>query len=615
MRPKKNILLSVLVSAAFILTIIYSSSFFINVAYSADQYRITGQFFDRGSMEEDVRPITFPQGKTPSIGVFKGGMPVNTHVTVTPDGKFEFYLSKEWVDAFVGNENDYYMYMPFLDLAIFSQYADYNTSNNGRPVSISEIRAGAPLPILGRFGGIIQGKFSLPTDVVFPDPGLHGYIALRELKSNDYDNESWYSLNNNQGYFQYSLTVPPGQYKIAFGYGRYGSANTFQYFNGKTTDESADIITVTAFEDVTGVNTVGTQLSSDATLASLTVSAGTLIPAFTPNTTNYTVTVPNNVSSINITAAATHGAASVAGTGTKDLVVGINAFSITVTAENGATHTYTIAVTREGEPPEITTSSLPSGTAGTQYNEKLEATGDPDRWSIVGGALPEGLILTANGIISGIPRKGETASFTIRAENQYGFDEKQLFIETTDEPPIIVGIPPIITTTFPNNRLPDAVEGELYPGVRLTATGTAPIYWSASGLPEEMWIDAQEGIITGIPRTPGMKIFSITATNIFGPSVDTKTYQLYVRPAVLNTDAQFLQESVSGILRNGLSQSNLSLNGKVLTLVIDGREFVLSSNANNRNISGEIALGNGYYLVFDIKGNGSNVKDFRVIKR
>ena len=80
------------------------------------------------------------------------------------------------------------------------------------------------------------------------------------------------------------------------------------------------------------------------------------------------------------------------------------------------------------------------------------------------------------------------------------------------------------------------------------------------------------------------------------------------------SDAEFLHERTDR-LRKGMSQNELRLNGKVLTLVIDGREFVLSRNANNRNISGEIALGDGYFLKYDIKGNGSNIKDFRIIKK
>ncbi|MCL2641988.1 MAG: dockerin type I domain-containing protein [Candidatus Bathyarchaeota archaeon] len=80
-------------------------------------------------------------------------------------------------------------------------------------------------------------------------------------------------------------------------------------------------------------------------------------------------------------------------------------------------------------------------------------------------------------------------------------------------------------------------------------------------------------------------------------------------------DSEFLKERAAGILKNGLSQSNLRLDGKVLTLVIDGREFVLSTNANNRNIEGEISLGDGYFLRFDIKGNGSNIKMFEIIRK
>jgi len=90
----------------------------------------------------------------------------------------------------------------------------------------------------------------------------------------------------------------------------------------------------------------------------------------------------------------------------------------------------------------------------------------------------------------------------------------------------------------------------------------------------------------------------------------------FTPPVTANiTDAEFLQERAAGIIKNGLSQNNLHFDGKILTLVIDGREFVLSTNANNRNIDGQISLGDGCYLVFDIKGNGSNIKVFEVIKK
>jgi len=51
-----------------------------------------------------------------------------------------------------------------------------------------------------------------------------------------------------------------------------------------------------------------------------------------------------------------------------------------------------------------------------------------------------------------------------------------------------------------------------------------------------------------------------------------------------------------------------------LTLVIEGREFILATNVNNRNVSGRIVLPDGSgTLIFDIKGNGSNIKEFRIV--
>jgi hypothetical protein len=85
---------------------------------------------------------------------------------------------------------------------------------------------------------------------------------------------------------------------------------------------------------------------TNTNLASLSVSVGTLTPAFSAQTTNYTVSVQNNVTEITITAAAEHNLASVVGAGTKSLNVGANTFNLIVTAESGATKTYVVVVNR-----------------------------------------------------------------------------------------------------------------------------------------------------------------------------------------------------------------------------------------------------------------------------
>ncbi len=89
--------------------------------------------------------------------------------------------------------------------------------------------------------------------------------------------------------------------------------------------------------------------SDDNTLKSLTVSAGTLSPSFSPAQLSYTVSVPYSVTSITINAGANHSAATVSGDIGKalSLDVGTKTFKITVKAQDGTEKTYTVAVTRE----------------------------------------------------------------------------------------------------------------------------------------------------------------------------------------------------------------------------------------------------------------------------
>ena len=95
-----------------------------------------------------------------------------------------------------------------------------------------------------------------------------------------------------------------------------------------------------------------TTLSSDATLKSLTVSQGSLSPSFSPSNEMYEVSVANTASSITITATANDMNAKLEGDFNKslNLNVGLNRFSITVTAQNGTKKVYTIHVTKASQP-------------------------------------------------------------------------------------------------------------------------------------------------------------------------------------------------------------------------------------------------------------------------
>lgn len=88
--------------------------------------------------------------------------------------------------------------------------------------------------------------------------------------------------------------------------------------------------------------------SSDAALQSLSVSVGTLEPAFSPEDRGYYfVAVPYEIDSLEVEAVARHDGATVSGTGKYGLQVGGNSISIVVTAENGAQQIYSLSVWRK----------------------------------------------------------------------------------------------------------------------------------------------------------------------------------------------------------------------------------------------------------------------------
>ena len=104
--------------------------------------------------------------------------------------------------------------------------------------------------------------------------------------------------------------------------------------------------------------------SSNANLASLKPSSGTLTPKFNANTTSYTVEVPYTTTSLSLSAVAADKGAKVAVGGKNALAVGKNTRVITVTAPSGVTKKYTVVITRaadQGGSGETSTTAPPPG--------------------------------------------------------------------------------------------------------------------------------------------------------------------------------------------------------------------------------------------------------------
>ena len=90
--------------------------------------------------------------------------------------------------------------------------------------------------------------------------------------------------------------------------------------------------------------------SSNNALASLTVSAGELTPAFDPTITDYTLSLPLRTNKITFTATPSDSKATVQGDGEVALRGGENKVAVVVTAEDGSAKTYNITVKVAREP-------------------------------------------------------------------------------------------------------------------------------------------------------------------------------------------------------------------------------------------------------------------------
>ena len=117
-----------------------------------------------------------------------------------------------------------------------------------------------------------------------------------------------------------------------------------------------------------------TTLSADNSLEVLSLSAGTLSPDFTGKTVQYTATVPNDVTSVTVTATPVNEFATVQSiTGNDNLQVGTNTIKVVVKAQNGALAQYTITLTREdGQTADGTVDQPADGTDGQAADQNAE---------------------------------------------------------------------------------------------------------------------------------------------------------------------------------------------------------------------------------------------------
>ncbi|WAH44630.1 putative Ig domain-containing protein [Alicyclobacillus fastidiosus] len=176
-------------------------------------------------------------------------------------------------------------------------------------------------------------------------------------------------------------------------------------------------------------------------------------------------------------------------------------------------------------PPYINTVSfMEDAKVGTPYSAQLVTTGGthPFQWSITNGALPQGLTLNNQGIISGTPTGlGGQYLFTVKVTDANNLNATRQLTLTVDGPTSY----PLITTT----SLPSATVGQSYEQTLGATGGTAPYTWSVTkgALPSGLSLNAHTGEITGSALTSGISNVTIQTIDANGLTV-TKTLSIDV---------------------------------------------------------------------------------------
>jgi Putative Ig domain len=218
---------------------------------------------------------------------------------------------------------------------------------------------------------------------------------------------------------------------------------------------------------------------------------------------------------------------------------GTFSFTVQVTDSAGARATGSFSVI-VGAPTLtiVTSTSLPSGTAGDAYSQQFSVVGGtpPYTWSLTQGSVP-GLTFDATQVVlAGTPATAGTYTFTLQAGDSAGVTTSRSFT-------VVINPTALIITT--GTQLPNGTLGGAY-SYQISASGGIPPYtWSAVGLPAGLTIDPNTGIISGTLTDANPPAFAVRVVDSVRVSA---TSQFRISVALPNVPAVTLSGLPSTVL-------------------------------------------------------------------
>jgi|HubBroStandDraft_1064217.scaffolds.fasta_scaffold01291_11 hypothetical protein len=188
---------------------------------------------------------------------------------------------------------------------------------------------------------------------------------------------------------------------------------------------------------------------------------------------------------------------------------GTSTFTVQLTDATGVTAKQALTLTIVTNLRISTASPLPSGEVSVAYSQTLTATGgtSPYTWSVIAGALPQGVTLAAGGSLSGTPSAAGAFSFTVQVTDSNHVTASTAFALT------IAGALSIST--------PAALNGgslnSSYSQTLLAANGAPPYSWTLTTgtLPPGLNLSTV-GIVAGVPTATGTFPFTAKVTDTLG---------------------------------------------------------------------------------------------------
>ncbi|MEW5849389.1 MAG: putative Ig domain-containing protein [Myxococcota bacterium] len=216
-------------------------------------------------------------------------------------------------------------------------------------------------------------------------------------------------------------------------------------------------------------------------------------------------------------------------------------FTLNITDANGLPGSTVVTIHVSAPTLTLQPDALPDFVASRAYSVPLTVQGGtaPFTFAVVDGALPPGLTLAGDGVLSGVATQVGDSAFTVRAQDADGFSVSGLRT--------LHGTPPTLTVS--PATLPDGREGRAYSQTLVADGGAEPYTFqvSAGSLPPGLTLGG-DGALTGTPTQPGGFSFTVQATDVNNFTGQGEVTVSIVARTVLEIAPDTLDDAIRGQL-------------------------------------------------------------------